>query len=854
MRLTFADRVDDARLARGGMPWRFVLRELVSVVAAGFHERFHSSSWGFDMVHAQDIRYAFRLLARSPGFTLLTLLVLAGGLGVSTFTFSFLHTAMIRPLPLGEGERIVRLTRMEEGRRGPVDAADLTALRTSMTTVQGLGGYTQREVVLGREGEGRVLTATVAEPVLFAVARTPALFGRTLLPSDAERGAEPVTVLTHRTWEVVFGAERAALGTYVVINGVTTRVVGVMPAGFGFPVAQDAWLPLPVSVSGAPQPGTEDLSLFGRLAPGVSRPQAAAEATALLQRVVAARDTSGRGASRTVMVVESFPAAQIGDERTLVFTFLNLLAALILLLALVNVTTLLTARANERVRETAVRLALGASTPRLIMQGMWESIILCVAGGIVGTAGVAWGLDAITRWTRANMEGNMAFWWVWQMDRVTLLTAGAFVTVAIAVLGSVVSLRATRTNVREVMQDGSARSGSRREGRLARGLVVMQVTTVTILMFIGVLSGVMARRVVTMDPGYDPRNLLQVGLEPSGERFATKEARAAVFRGVEARLAEHAAIDGALLRTRLAEKGNDDATFALRDRLTSGALPAANILATLGAMSTLGISVVEGRPLEASDDHTRAPVVLISRSLAARHWRARSPVGDQLRLAGVGDTLVWRTIVGVVSDIPYGNELSRDRSPDAIYVPLLQADVPGANVFVRYRASEVAGRQALHQVFGAIDPLLVPGYVYRAAEVIQKTSLIATGMTKLFGSCFVFALLLAVAGTYGLMSRSIGLRTREIGVRRALGATDAVATRMLLGQGARQLGVGTLVAAPILVVAGAAATHFFPLGGALTATIGVLVSVAIVGVVLAATWLPTHKVLRVPLRDALWRD
>jgi hypothetical protein len=488
------------------------------------------------------------------------------------------------------------------------------------------------------------------------------------------------------------------------------------------------------------------------------------------------------------------------------------------------------------------------------MQGMWEGTILCILGGLLGTAGAAWGLEAITSWTRVNLEGNMAFWWVWRMDRVTLLSAGAFVTVAIAVLGSVVSLRAVRTNVREVMQDGSARSGSRREGRLARVLVATQVTTVTVLMFVGVLSGVMARRVVTIDPGFDPKNLLEVELAPSAEQFPTDDARLAVFRNVTARLSEHTAFDGALLRTRLANKDADGGTFALRDSRATAERPTANVLATLGAMSTLGIELVDGRFLAASDDRAHAPVALISRSVATRLWRGRSPVGEQLRLAGVGDTTEWRTIVGVVSDIPYGNLIARDRSLEAIYVPLLQTAAAEANVIVRVRTTEVAGRQALTEVFEAVDPMLAPGNVYRLSEAIEKSGLIATGMTKLFGSCFIFALLLAVAGTYGLMSRSIGLRTRELGVRRALGATNAMATRMLLVQGTRQLGIGTLVAAPILGVIGALGTHLLPLSGALAAGTAVVVSVSIVSVVLGATWLPTRRVLRIPLRDALFRD
>ena len=852
MELTFADRLDRVREKTGATPWRLVVRELRDVMATGFSERLNSTTRPSDMLHLQDIRYAFRLLARSPGFTLLTVVVLAGGLGLSTFTFSFLHTAMIRPLPLGDGDRIVRLMSLEDGRRRQVDLVDVAPLQASMRSVRYLGAYTRREVIVGRDGDRRLLQTTATDPSLFAVAATPAFMGRSLVPADADPGAEPVIVLSYRTWDVAFGQDRSIIDTHVALNGVSTRVVGVMPEGFGFPVAEDAWLPLPRVTMASARAGQAYVAVFARLADGATAEQAAAEAAAILQREAAARDTTAGTAPRLGAAVESFPAAQIGDERTLVFTTINLLAALILLLALVNVTTLLTARANERVRETAVRLALGASTGRLVMQGMWETIILCVAGGIAGTAGAAWGLGAITRWTSVNVPDNMAFWWVWRMDHITLLSAGAFVTVAIVVLGSVVSLRATRTNVRDVMQDGSARSGTRREGRLARFLVATQVATVTVLMFVGVLSGVMARRVVDLDPGYDPTNLLQASLAPSTERFATEDARATVFRNVQARLAEHAAVDNALLRSRVAEKGSGGGRFAVRDRTASGTLPTSNVVTTLGSMSTLGIEHIEGRMLTDTDDRSRAPVVLVSRSLATSQWRG-SPVGQQIRLAGVSDTLQWRTIVGVVSDIPYGDPFARDRSTDAIYVPLLQSGVASTNVFVRYRGNEVAGRQALNQVMGAVDPLLVPENVFRASEVIAKSGMLAVSLTKLFGSCFAFALLLAVAGTYGLMSRSIGLRTREIGVRRALGSTDAMATRLLLRQGARQVGVGTLVALPFLGLVGAVVSYYLPLGPALTTTTGILVSAVIMVVVLGATWLPTRRVVATELRDALWR-
>ncbi len=851
MRQTFLDRVAATASAAGSPSWRLLRQELVNLIASGLRERFHSNSRQLQMMHLRDVRYALRLLARSPGFSLLTVIVLAGGLGLSTFTFSFLHTAMIRAIPLGEGDRIVRVDAVIDGRRQGIDAADITALRASLSTLSELSGYTGREILVGRDGDRRVVDATVAEPSLFGVARTPAFLGRALIGSDGAPGAEPVIVLSYRTWEVAFGADRALVNRHIAVNGVSTRVVGVMPERFGFPVASEAWIPLDASaIASSARPGLTMLRLVGRLAPGATHKHAAGEAGPVLQRALASRDSSVR-ASGISAAVESFPAVQFGEERALAFTVLNVLAALILLLALVNVTNLLLARANERIRETAVRLALGASSGRLVMQGMWETVILCVAGGIVGTAGAAWGLAAITRWTRANMEENLAFWWVWQADHITLLCAGAFVTAAIAVLGGVVSVRTLRTNVREVMQDGSARSGSRREGRLSRALVTTQVATVTVLMFFGVMSGVVARRVLTLDPGYDITNLLQAGIILPPARYETAAKRAVAFRNVHAQLAEHEAFDQVILRNTLADQRSREGRFALRDDRLTGAVPAAHIQAALGSLSTFGVEIAEGRPFHDSEDMTGAPVAIVSRSLAERYWRGRSPVGGQVRLS-VGDTLQWRTIVGVASDVPFGNPLSRDRSPDAIYVPLLQSGSEWATVVVRYRASEVAGREALLQAFGAVDPFLVPDSVQPFTEVLRKVGLITTSLSRLFGACFAFALLLAMVGTYGLMSRSIGLRKREIGVRRALGASDASVTRLLLGQGGRQLGVGTLIAAPILVAVGVGFMHFVPISGWLTAALGLAVSASIIAVVLGATWVPARHVLRVTPRDALW--
>ncbi|HXU32666.1 MAG TPA: ABC transporter permease, partial [Thermoanaerobaculia bacterium] len=447
------------------------------------------------LFYGQDVRYALRLLAKSPLYSLLTVVVLAGGLSVSIFTFSFLYTAMLKPLPVREGEGIVKLLVETHGSWGAIDAADFAAIRPQVKSLTDLGAYTSREMVVGT-GEGtRSIEATETEWNLFETTRTRPALGRTFRREDQEPGAEPTIVLSDGAFRTVFGGDRGLLGRRVVLNGVSTRVIGVMPPGYGFPVASEAWVPIRPEILAATVPDQQAIEAYGRVAPGSSPKRAEAELSALLLRVRHARPAPAPAEARsepTGMRIRSFPMAQIGEVGPLLLAVLNALAGMILLLACVNVTHLLLARANERARETAVRLALGAPRGRLIFQSLWEIIVLCVAGGALATGIAGAALDALNDWAHAHLAGNLAFWWVWGFDRTLVLAAGAFVTVVVSVLGGVVAVRATRTEVNAILQEGGARSGDRREGRIARVLVATQVATVSVLMFVGCLSGVIA--------------------------------------------------------------------------------------------------------------------------------------------------------------------------------------------------------------------------------------------------------------------------------------------------------------------------------------------------------------------------
>jgi predicted permease len=645
-------------------------------------------------------------------------------------------------------------------------------------------------------------------------------------------------------------------------------VIGVMPPGYGFPVASDAWVPLTDDVLSPTAPGTLSVEVYARLQPGVGMDAARTQLQALLDRISHERRdarNAPNGPSRAVAAaseptaihVETFPRAQMGDAGPLMFAVLNILATLILLLACVNVINLLLARANDRAREMAVRLALGASRARLIVQSLWESAILTLAGGALATAITAWGLSTVNAWAQAHIPGNLAFWWVWRLDRPALVAVGAFVTATMAVLGGVVSARATNVKINAVLQDSTVRGGSRRQSRIARALVVTQVATVSVIMFFGVMSAIVARRVTQVDLGYDTRNLMSAPVGPREERYDTQAKRSAFYQHVRDAAAQAPEVEVATFRAQMAELNASDGSDKLElDRgstASQGAAPRAFVRAALGPLEPLGSRIRDGRAFDGRDTQTGARTAIVSQAFAARYWPRTSPVGKELRLAGLGEA-DWRTVVGVAGDVPLGNPLSRDRSSLAVYVPLAQRDLASASLVFRHRGNATAAIAAVHRALTTEDPDYLPPHVDSYDEILDTTSLMARSVSKLFALCFGFALLLAVSGTYGLMAQAIGGRTREIGVRRALGATDAGIVRLLLGQGSRQLGVGAVIALPLLVVTGIGFSKFFPIATALAVATGVLVAATIVSVVLAATYLPTRRALRVSPRQALWGD
>lgn len=864
MEETFVDQLRSARAAGPVALFVLIMTSAVDCISNGWRERFAPKPKGSGMFHLMDVRYAFRLLRRSPLFSLLTVLVLSGGLGLAIFTFSFLHTAMLKPLPLPNGDRIVSIRQELGPRTQPIDGADIAVIRSGAKKLTELGAYTQQEFVLGSDEHPRVIQATVGEWSMFAFTRTSAALGRTFSRDDAATGAEPSIVLSYRLWRAAFGADSTIVGRTVLLGNISTRVLGVMPENYGFPVASEAWVPLNNDAISSTPFGQAQYLVYGRLAPQATAEEAHAELRLLFKRARGQDRMQATGEQARVITeqnatidvsLNTFPMAQIGDEGPLLLAVLNILAGLILLLACINVTNLLLARSNERVRETAVRLALGASRARLVMQSMWESVILCVTGGAIATAIAAWGLDSINSWTKTNLDGNMAFWWVWGLDRSAVIAAGLFVTAAIALLGIVVSGRATSLQFVEVLKDGSARSGSRREGRVVRVLVMSQVAIVSVLMFFGVMSGVVAYRVAHVYNGFDTNHLLSTFIEPTGDNYSKPEVRNAFFTAERLALAESPSISNVLARVDLGAINEERGSLTIQGTATAGSTPELRTYAQAleGDIAAVGMSMRSGRMFDSRDALGAAPVAIVSQALASKYFAGTSPIGRQIKLK-IDSASGWRTIIGVSSNIVLGTPLSPNRSDIAAFVPVQQVSPQYVAMLFKHRGDAQAAQAMLHRTLHTLEPRMLPPDVRSYDEILQKSSLIATSTTKLFAACFAFALLLAVSGTYGLMARNIGQRTREIGVRRALGASDSSVMRLLLRQGGMQLGIGAVISLPLMLLVGIGFSKFFPVGVVTTIGSALLVGCTIVMIVLLATYVPTRRAVGVALRDALFKD
>ena len=806
----------------------------------------------------QDIRYAARKLVRAPGFTTVAALTLGLAIGATTVIFSVVNGVLLEPLPFRDPERLVRVASVgREGRPTAMSAPDFLDYRGQSKSVASMAAIEGITVNMTGRGEPERLSAARVSGSFFSILGVQPAIGRTFSPEDDTRGAERVVVLSNALWRRHFGADPKIVGQSITLDANPFTVIGVAPVGFTYPSNPEIWVPLVLEgpVAAPDNRGAHYLGGIGRLAAGATVEQANAELAQIAAQLAELYPSTNANFGGMAVSLQEYT---VGDARKGLLVMLGAVS-FVLLIACANVANLLLVRAASRSTEMAVRTALGAGRGRILRQLLTESLILALLGSGVGLLLAVWGLDLLVAFGPQNLP---------RLDEVRIDGPVLGFAVGISLLtgllfGLVPAVHASRPNLHEMLKEG-ARGSSAGGGRL-RSTLVMAEMALAVVLLIG--AGLLIRsfaRLLDVDPGFRTENVYTYTIAPPEPRYErTQPLRALVSDLVErARTLPEAQSVGATFGLPL---GN----YGIRTIFEIEGLPRSEpgdrritgvASVTPGFFETMKMRVLHGRSFTAEDRLGRQKVVIVNEALAKRYFPGESPLGKRIELGWELDTAavaapegtardsaaryaIGGEIIGVVADVK--QQSIAGESPAMTYVPFDQAPIGLVSVVVRSTAQPAAVHAAARAQLRALDRDL-PLFDFRPVEDLVSDSVAQPRFYAiLLGSFAAIALLLAAVGIYGVISYAVAQRTRELGIRVALGATGPQVLRLVLGRGLVLTATGVLAG---LVVAfwltRLLVTLLFGVEPADPLTFA-SVAVVLTGVAALASYVPARRAARV---------
>ena len=740
----------------------------------------------------RDIRYGLRLLLRTPGATAIALLTIGLGIGANTAIFSIINGVILRPLPLRDPDRLLLIQHAQLDDRTQLvtmSPGNFFDIQQASRLVQPMAGFSGSTVTLTGRGDPERLQGIVSSGSILEVAGVQPVLGRIFTEADQKPGAPRVVVLSHRLWQRLFEGRADALGQSLVLGGTPVSVIGVMPKDFTFPDTNvDFWAPEVLTDRQRASRTEFYLTILGRLAPGATPGAARAELDSIMERL----RTSFPQANSSLAIEPAPLAEALVSNVTQMLWILMGSVGCVLLIACANLANLLLAKATGRGREMAIRQAIGADRRRVIGQMLVESVVLGVAGGIVGVVVGKIFLDALVAWLPAGIPRIAEV----SIDvRVLLFTL--LVSAATGVLfGLAPALQLARRTPASLLRDDARTSTGRAP---LRAILVAAELALALVLLAG--AGLLIRSFALMqrvDPGFSTDRLLTFVVRMEGPVYAQAPARLAFVNGVVERLKTLPGVIDAAAGSNapIAGRGTG-AWFNIISRpVPAGTTPPAvpYRVITPDYFKTMQIPLVRGRLLTASDGLTGTPSVVISESVAKRLWGSdgQDPLGTDIYL-GAPDNKLFPTakIVGIVKDV----KLAGLGSPltDAVYG--LNTLMPWWRNFtftVRTTGDPTALAPSVRQIVRSADPQLAITAL-QAMTDIMSTSLAPARASMLLLALFAgVAVVMAAVGVFGVMSYTVGMRAREMGIRMALGARPSEVRRMVVSDGMRQALVGVI--------------------------------------------------------------
>ena len=783
-----------------------------------------------------EIRHAFRLLVREPGFTLAAVLTLALGVGANVAVFAVVQAVLLRPLPYFDAGRLVIVDHRDH-RTGItkefIAIGDYVDLAHRQTVFEGLGGYSDVQGTISGVGEPLHVLGLKATPDLLATLRVHPILGRTLQPEDSRPGAAPVILLGHDLWQSHFGSDPHIAGRGVTLDGIKVQVVGVTPPGFRFPpnARTEVVVPLTVPLEAPAERKSAWTFAVARLKAKASFQQANSELAAISRRLAQEYPRSNEASGYFAVPLRD---ALVGNTKPALILILGAVG-LVLLIACVNVANLLLARSLTRRREMAVRVALGAGRTRLAAQLLAESFALACVAGFAGILVATWGSPALVALVpkAVSVPGLSGV----RMDTgVLAFTLG--ICLATALGCGLISALNVRTETAPGALVGASRITTGLSARRTASVLVIAEVALAVVLLIG--AGLMLRsfaRLLAVDPGFHADHVITMSIELPADRYSSAGARRAFFDRTFVALRNLPGVKSSGAAVVVPLTGNN---WTIPFERPEHAIPAGQRppevgwqLASGGYFKTLQIPLLSGRLFDASDLPDGKPVVMISQAIEQRYFPNERAVGRQIKL---GDLKL--EIVGVVGDIRRA-EL-RDEPRADMYFPLEQNPTGPITMFIRTEPDPLKVLPLLQNALRAMEPGVAVIEARTMTDIARESVQITQFALWLLGLFAAIALTLAAVGIYGIMSYVVRQRTHEIGTRVALGATRKDIVWLIMQQGVGIAALGTAIGLAVgLVAARALASILYGTSVADPATFTVA-AVVLIATTMAACYLPAR--------------
>ena len=803
-----------------------------------------------------DLRYGLRMLARNPSFTIISAGVLALGIAASTAIFSVVNAVLLRPLPFVEPDRLLLVQESLPKlylRTGAVSGADYWDYKEGNQVFCNIGCYTTQSFNLTGQGEATRIHAARMSPSLIPMLGVAPRIGRSFTEDEDRPGANAVVLLSERLWRTRFGSDNAIEGKSLKLDERPCTIIGVMPAKFQFPSTDntfsesvDLWVPMAMTDEERNgRVNSFDFSVVGRLKPGVTIEQARADIQSVAERIQQQYPNTYKGNIEIVADVIGLEQEMVQPVRTILLVLFGAVG-LVLLVGCANVANLLLARSQTRMKEIAIRTAIGASSRRIVRQLLTESVLLAILGGGLGLLLASWAADLIVKFGPDSLP---------RLQEVTLDTRVLFFALAVSILTGLIfglapAIQCSHVDLNETLKESGGRASGGLASKRMRGALIVFETASAIVLLIGagllIFSFV---RLLRVPPGFNPEGAVIARTSMPAERYPKVELGKAMYRRALDQIGSLPGVEAVSVASNLPLADNWTIGFRIEGEDQSTYHSSGNTWVSNDYFRAMGIQLLSGRTFNDDDREGGMPVLVINQTMARKFWPGDDPLGKRIRWGGWG--VEWLSVIGVVADVR-ASSLEKEPAPSS-YMPIFQIPRTRRNVVFVARTSGDANAliPSIRERLRSVDEEL-PVYDVRTMNSVISESVSQRRFAMLLISIFAgVALMLASVGLYAVMSNLVAQRTREIGIRIALGASRVDVLNLVLRQGALLTLMGIVLG---LLCSFALSRTIKSLLFGVSATepiVFIIIPLVLAGVALSACLVPARKATNVDPMVAL---